>query len=127
MSIAKRIARQSIRQNRYFSASATVIIEAAGRRNQYGEWEPGASQSTAQLLATTPLSGKERDDLPEGAREADARKFWLTSLAVPIRTGIGPTEGDRIVYDGTMYRAIRAEQWPGHWQVLGIRGEQDNA
>jgi len=126
-SITHRMARQAIR-GRYFPDRATVRLQTGGHRNDYGEWVPGAADTRVELVASTPLSGEERRELPEGARETDARKFWLTddSEVQPIRTGANPTEGDLIVWEGTVYRAIRAEQWPGYWQVIAVRGEQDN-
>lgn len=120
--LAKRIT-----QGRAFGQPASVVIQAAGGRNAYGEWEPGATASVATVLATTPLPGAEREEMPEAARLSDARVFWLTSVAAPIRVGTEETAGDVLEYNGVLYRALRTEQWPGYWRVIAVRGEQDNA
>jgi len=121
-----RMARR-ITQGRANGNVVTVSVQTAGSRSASGVWMPDAPTTTTMLAATTPLTGEERDVLPESARLSDARRFWLTTPAEPLRVGAaGPTEGDLIEYDGVSWRVLRAESWPGYWVVVGVRGERDN-
>lgn len=102
-------------------AAVDVAVQSAGSWNEYGEFVAGAITTTRMSGATTPMGGEERDVLPESARLSDVRLFWLTEQVEPLRA---LTEGDRIIWEGTTYTALRVERWPGHWRVVGVRGEQ---
>jgi len=116
---------REITQGFDFGGPATLEVESAGHRNEYGEWVAGTTTATVKMLGSTPLSGVERDLLPEAARIADARNFWVASPVAPVRVGAGPTDGDIIRYEGAAYRAIRVDVWQGCWHIIGVRRDDD--
>lgn len=101
-----------------------LIRQAAGRRNEYGEWEPGAEAAPVPAdVRSEPLDLQGlawlRDNLPEGSRLMDARLFtvprrygpqWAGDQSrevAPVRAGTGATDGDVIVWQGQRFRAQR--------------------
>ena len=52
----------------------TLRRRAAGSRNTYGEWEPGAAADSTILASVQPVDGKTLERLPEGRRQMDARR-----------------------------------------------------
>lgn len=125
MTTRQRRMAQRITEGRHYGSPSfmpvDVVVQSSGSRNEYGEFVAGATTTTEMHAVTTPLGGEERDVLPESARLSDVRLFWLTESVEPLRA---LTEGDRIIWEGTTYTALRAERWPGHWRVMGVRGEQ---
>lgn len=129
MSPQERDAKQAI-GGRDFAAMVDIRVQSPGEYNEWGEWEPGAVVSETWRVVTTPLTGRQRDALPVGDRESEARHFYAT---MPLRvmrvdTGeYGPTEGDQLVYGDSVYRAIQVERWSGYWRAIAVRLEPGNA
>ena len=112
--------------SRRFREAATLIRQEPGRWNDYGEWEEGAAQRTDIVLASSPLGlGARREDLPEGARIENSRRFYLEVEAAPVRTGEPATEGDVIEYADLRWRIKRVVDFRPHGfvEALGVREE----
>lgn len=107
-----------------YRESATLIKQAAGDYNEYGEWVPGAETSSAITVESAPPSGaRVRDIQPDGARLQDWRTFWLYTDVEPLRVGTGQTDGDVVQYDGIRYRVRHVADYRPHGpvEVLGVR------
>lgn len=117
--IAQRLASRVLLSPR-LSEKATLITYAAGDYNSYGEWEDGAKTETSIDVVTAPLSGQERQNLPEGLRERAVRKFW-TSATASITPG--QTQGTQIRYRNTLYRVVGMQDWRGFREIMAVRPE----
>ena len=104
-----------------FAVDASLVQQMTGSRNEYGEFVPGATVTTVVRVVTVPLMGDERDVLPEGLREKDVRKFWMTETVMAIVSG--EADGDILRFDGIDYRVMRADNWSGFYEVLAVRPE----
>ena len=113
--------------SRRFREAATLIRQEPGQWNDYGEWEPGAETRTGITLASSPLApgAAQREDLPEGARIENSRRFWLEVEVAPVRTGEPATEGDVIEYADLRWRIKRVVDFRPHGfvEALGVREE----
>ena len=104
---------------------ATIETQAAGSRNDEGEFVPGATTQRAVKLASAPLDNDMRDVLPEGARLDAGRDFYIPAataaqLPQPLRVGDGQTDGDVIVYRGSRYRILEVSDWTPHGYVHAV-------
>ena len=109
-----------------FAETAVLIRQEEGTYNRYGEWEPGEETRTEVVLTSAPLSpAARREDLPEGARIENSRRFWLEEPVEPVRTGEGATEGDVIEYAELRWRVKRVQDFRPHGfvEVLAVREE----
>ena len=106
---------------------ATLVQEAPGSRNDFGEWVSGAKTSTAIQVITAPSSGgMSRLTVPEGARLTDYRTFYVSDvLPLPLRVGAKQSGADVILYDGTAYCVKDVDDWRPHGfaEVLAVRAE----
>ena len=107
---------------------AQIIRQAQGDRNEHGEWVPGSETPFDIMVISEPLTGQDRELLEEGIRDAEGRRFLTLAQASAIRAGVA--DGDRLVYGGTTYQAIRVDDWGGFRLVLCVVPEaiaQDDA
>ena len=100
-----------------FAETATLIRQSAGMRNQYGEWIPGDPVSSSVTLVTAPLSGQQRQALPEGLRERNLRVFYLAEKVNAVIEGSTGQTADIIVYGGINWHARISEDWGGFYAV----------
>ena len=103
--------------------AAVLIKSQPGDRNAEGVWEAGPDTETGIRVATVPVTGRDRDLLPEALRLRDVRKFWLTNAADTIEPG--QRDGDRVRYDGTEYRVIMLHDWGGFREITCVRPEDE--
>lgn len=109
-----------------FGEDATLVREAPGARNEYGEWVPGAPVETAIRVTWQPAPGKDR--WSNFARVVEEGGLRLEGLAVVYATvelfaaGDGTT-GDIVSRGGTRHRVRAVEAWPGFWAALVERIE----
>ena len=94
---------------------------AEGNFNKAGQFTAGEDTIIDVLLATAPMTGQERETLPEGFRDKDVRTFWIHEAVTAVTPGARGTTGDRIEYGGCMWQVIRAEVWGGFHHVVGVR------
>ena len=92
--VAGRIASKILRLPQFIEP-ALLVREAAGARDEHGEWQPGALDVTEVKVISIPVTGQERFSLPEGLRDEDVRKFWWEGDAPALRPG--KTDGDAFV------------------------------
>ena len=78
-----------------FVESAFLLREAVGDRDDDGVWVPGAITATTVSVVQAPITGQERNTLPEGMRDSDVRKFWVMGDVASLR--YGRTDGDRLI------------------------------
>ena len=87
--------------------------QSPGGFNQFGEFEPGTVTETAVQVVTAPVSGEDRQVLPEGLRERNVRTFWLTEAVDAVVEGSDGETGDQIVFDGVTYQVFQVDDWAG--------------
>lgn len=102
-----------------FTEGASLIRQSAGTRNQYGEFVPGATTTTAISLVTAPITGQERLALPEGLRDRNIRKFYLDTEVQAVDEGDTGKDGDVIEYGGSQWRIRMVQPWGGFWEAMG--------
>ncbi len=98
----------------------------AGDRNEYGEWVPAAAVENQVDLVTVPLTGEDREQLPEALRLSDVRKFFLAEAAETLRAG--ESDGDIIRYPatgGNEYRIVMVKDWGSFREVMAVRPEEE--
>lgn len=121
----RRKARQSARRllRGEYGEDCEIIRQAAGSRNEYGEFVPGATTTEPVRMAVE--GGENRDMQTSGARLRDMKRFFLPTNGdvAPIRVGTSQTEADIIRYAGTDYTVLRVDSYEafGHIEILGIR------
>ena len=108
-----------------FTEAAVHIKRSDGVRNTDGIFIPGAAPETPITVITAPLSGEDRLLLPEGIREAQGRKFWLTASVSAVREGAAA--GDYIRHGGGVFRLVHVRNWQGFSEAIGIRPEDIKA
>ena len=104
-----------------FTEDAVLIKHAAGTRTQRGRFVEGAESQTDILVTSAPMSGSQRDLLPEGLRELESRMFWTTANAESIVAG--ESDGDFIRYDNTDYQIIMLDEWGAFRQMSTVKPE----
>lgn len=132
----RRKARQSSRRllRGEYGEDCEIVRQAAGSRNEYGEFVPGATTTEPVRMAVEPVTGgvlfgggggENRDMQPSGARLRDVKRFFLPSNGdvAPIRVGTSQTEADVIRYAGTEYSVVRVDSYEafGHIEIVGMR------
>lgn len=124
----RRKARQSSRRllRGEYGEDCEIVRQAAGSRNEYGEFVPGATTTEPVRMAVEPVTGGENRDMqPSGARLRDVKRFFLPSNGdvAPIRVGTSQTEADVIRYAGTDYTVLRVDSYEafGHIEIVGMR------
>lgn len=118
---------QALRSSNLTEA-AVIVSLASGDRNEHGEWVPGAKTETQILVVTAPVTGEDRDQLPEGLRLSEARKFWTREAAASVRPGA--TDGDLVRYpatNGTEYRIVMVDDWGAFRELTAVRPEAEAA
>ena len=107
------------------TVTAQLVRIAEGSRNEYGEWLPGGETVTDLRVVTSPAttegSGQDREQLPEGLRKADIRKFWLQLEVAAIKAGV--SGGDLIRYDSQDWQAVKLNDWGGFRELLCVKPE----
>jgi len=105
-------------RGRTFTEPATLVRQGSGEFNEYGEFVAGSSERISVFLATAPLTGQDRELLPEGVRSKNVRKFWLMEKVNPVAEE--RTTGDLLEHDGLVYRAVMVQDWHGFFEVTAV-------
>ena len=100
-----------------FTESATLRRQSAGLRDNNGKWVPGDPVSETVDLVSTPLTGEQRQSLPEGLRTRNLRMFYLAVEVTACLEGTQGKQADIIVYNGGNWHARTSEDWGGFWAV----------
>ena len=112
--VAARLGARVLRSS-HLAESGTLYRALAGTRNEFGEWDDGGFASSPITLVTAPVSGQERDLLPEGIREKELRKFFLTETVTAAADLI---PGDVVRHASRDYRVERSDNWRGFFAVV---------
>ena len=95
-------------RSRFYRERGVLVQEAAGARDEWGEWLPGAETRTDVWMHSRPSgAGDFDDDTPGGATVENTRRFTVASLLYPTTFDRG---ADRIIYDGTEWRVLTAKR-----------------
>ena len=112
--VARRLARSP------FRCPAVLRRQTAGQRNDYGEFVPGAVVEVDVDVVSVPLSGEERQVLPEGLRERNVRTLWTTETVAAVVEGQTGNSGDHIVFEGATYQVVEVRAWRGWYEAMGV-------
>ena len=118
MSAARRAALRLTRSTD--TVAAVLRRQSAGSFNDFGEFVPGSVTEVPVRVVTAPISGEERQVLPEGIRLRDVRSFWLTEPVTATAEGTDGESGDQIEYDGATYRIFEVQDWAWFWECRGV-------
>jgi len=93
-----------------FGRAMTVYRSAGGDYNDVGEWEAsGLDTSFAIVGSVQPLSGRDRELLPEGVRSDQVVKIY-TETALRTDSEDDGTKADQISDLGSRFKVISVEQ-----------------
>lgn len=107
----------------------TLIKQAAGSRDSTGVFVPGTETSTDLIGSVQPLTGSDRQALPEGERLLDAKCVLYETTNQddirPLRIGTAQTDSDIIEYKGIKYavRLVHDMSDYGHLEIHATRIE----
>ena len=73
-----------------------------------GRLVPGVATTFTVLGSLQPLSGREVDRLPEGAREREGMALWTTT---ELRGKLQTSEPDTVTVDGEAYEVQNVQRW----------------
>lgn len=114
--------------NQRLTEPAALRRQAAGTRNEYGEFVPGATTDHDIRIITAP-GGAARDPLPAGQRLSDMRTFWLEkspqrgATAVSPLSETPPREQDAIVYGNALYAINDILDWGDFWEIRTLKSD----
>ena len=93
-----------------FGRAMTVYRSAGGDYNDAGEWEAtGPDTSFAIVGSVQPLSGRDRELLPEGVRSDQVVKIY-TETALQTDSEDSSTKADQISDLGSRFKIISVER-----------------
>ena len=118
---ANRVANRVLR-SQAFVEQARLYRYRAGAYNDFGEWVDGGVLASDINLVTVPITGQERQNLPESLRERDVRKFYTLDTASAITPG--ESGGDVVLHAGTFYRIVQVRDWTGFRELMGVKPEE---
>ena len=111
--ISKRLA-NSIFANPDKLELITLVTIDRSSRNEYGELVEGQEKHRSVEGVTAPITGRERETLPEGLRAEDVRTFWLKENV----TVLVNSDSDYILYGGSKWRVVQANNWGAFFEVV---------
>ena len=94
----------------------TIEREAAGTVSSAGIFTPGASSTFTVRASWQPMTGREREQLPEGDRTRASGKLYCDAIQTPLRTAApqGGPRCDVVQRDGRRYEVISELDWSDH-------------
>ena len=100
--------------------AAALVRQLPGALNAVGEWVRGPVTETVIRAAVAPITGKEREVLPEGIRGKNIRKFWLEEKVNAVTEGKTGSIGDMIRHDGSLFQVYQVNDWGAFREVIGV-------
>lgn len=97
-------------------ASPLTITRQGAGSYVSGIWTPGADGTITIQAVIQPLSGKERQLMPEGIRDSGKWRVWSRNEIM---------NGDRLTINGTVCVIIAVEVWPSHYRA--VAGDADGS
>lgn len=90
----------------------TLTTRAAGSYVA-GVWTPGEATTSTILGSPQPLTGRQREKLPEGLRTKQTLRLFTTAVLSPLSIA-GPTACDQVTIDGRLYDVDVLSDWSKH-------------
>lgn len=113
-----------------FGSTYTVRRYEAGHYDR-GRWVAGTSYTDMYIVASIqPLTGKERELLPEGERTKEVIRIY-TKYGLRQAMEQQNVKGDRVTYKGRAYEVRRVDTWDfdfdgmAHIKALAVMVEED--
>ena len=104
-----------------FGKDYTVTRQSSGSYNDAGDFVPGADSTITIKASCQPVSGRERELLPEGSRQKQVWKLYTTTELHSNR-GPTPTRGDIVTIKGEKFEVIDCQDQTEHGaSVTSIR------
>lgn len=94
---------------RRFPDTITRRRQAPGRRNNFGEWESGATTETTLRASVQPLQ-IEDSDLPEGTDVLDRVKVYVP-IPDALVAAFDSAQADEVLLDGRTYDVVESRSW----------------
>lgn len=87
-----------------------------------GIYVEGAETQSRAIASVQQPTAKELQNLPEGERSVDIRKF-ICNKRLYTTSDLDGTVADEVAYQGNRYKIIKAEDWSiyGHTTAFGAR------
>lgn len=83
-----------------------------------GRWVPGTSYTETEIIASIqPLSGRERELLPEGERTKEVVRVY-TKYGLRQAIEKNNVKGDQVSYKGRLYEVKRVDTWDFDWDGM---------
>ena len=118
--VSQRVGRRVMRR-RNLRETARLLRQTDGSRDEFGEFVKGMEEAIDVEVVTAPITGRDRQVLPEGLRDRDLRTFWLQETVEAVEEGTDGHGGDRIEYDGSTWQVMLVENWGGFSQAVTVR------
>jgi hypothetical protein len=100
-----------------FGTTYTVRRYASGSLVK-GRWVPDASYTETEIIASIqPMSGRERELLPEGERTKEIIRIY-TKHGLRQAMEKNNVKGDQVSYKGRMYEVKRVDTWDFDWNNM---------
>jgi hypothetical protein len=94
------------------NATVSVIKGSAGTYTK-GRFTAGATTTVTQTVSIQPMSGKERQLLPEDIRTKNTVKIYSREQLKTTDVA-GKVSADKVVYKGVTYEVAVSEDWQEH-------------
>lgn len=104
-----------------------VLVErTSGSGFENGIWVKGDAATFMAAMSVQAASAEELEDLPEGARDKDPRKFISKVLLRTVSDSAG-TDADVVVYRGSRFKIIAVKDWIvyGHNKAFGVKEQAE--
>ena len=108
--------------SRLVNKTCDVLRASPGQRNQWGEWQPGATRLIEGIKISTAPKGSERDVDGDGVRLEADRILWTFDSESFIAAG-ADFDGDLVLYNNQLWRVVRVDDWSGFVEAALIRLE----
>jgi hypothetical protein len=97
---------------RFKNATVSIIKGSAGTYTK-GRFTAGPTTTVTQTVSIQPVSGKERQLLPEDIKTKNTVKIYSREQLKTTNV-IGKIPADKVVYKGVSYEVAVSEDWQEH-------------
>ena len=108
-----------------FSKDAIIIRQNPGHDDENNVWIPGDNVETPVRLVGAPIQFASNPK-EEGRRLVGDYRFYISTQydedepsPIPIKTDTDEREGDKINYEGFIYKIKNVNYWDGFCECLG--------
>jgi hypothetical protein len=105
-----------------YSIPYTITRYNPGSYDSNGRWNADTTTAVPIQAHIQPLTGKEKDEVPEGRREKDMIRIYSDTVLKGVEVDSTKTQPDRITYDNRTFEVFNARVWLDTWyRAIGIR------